>query len=125
MLERRYLVVPGIGSLAAYVLDAEARPARPQGGSHDQPEELAAKAGYSRPYRALRSRGASSCPTWAGPIQSPGGVALIDHDTFEVTGAWETDRGEQRFAYDVWWHLNHDVAITSKMASPSRWSSRG
>jgi hypothetical protein len=20
----------------------------------------------------------------------PGGVALIDHDTFEVTGAWET-----------------------------------
>ena len=24
-----------------------------------------------------------------------GGVALIDHDTFEVTGAWETDRGDQ------------------------------
>ena len=24
----------------------------------------------------------------------PGGVALIDHDTFEVTGAWETDRGD-------------------------------
>ena len=28
-------------------------------------------------------------------------MALIDHDTFEVTGAWETDRGEQYFGYDV------------------------
>jgi selenium-binding protein 1 len=46
-------------------------------------------------------------------------VALVDHDTFEVTGAWETDRGEQHFAYDVWWHLNDDVAITSEWATPS------
>jgi selenium-binding protein 1 len=49
----------------------------------------------------------------------PGGVALIDHDTFEVTGAWETDRGDQYFAYDVWWHLNEDVAVTSEWATPS------
>ena len=46
-------------------------------------------------------------------------MALIDHDTFEVTGAWETDRGDQYFAYDVWWHLNDDVAITSEWATPS------
>jgi 56kDa selenium binding protein (SBP56) len=46
-------------------------------------------------------------------------VALIDHDTFEVTGAWETDRGDQFLAYDVWWHLNADVAITSEWATPS------
>ena len=64
---------------------------------------------------------ASSCPTSAAPTAAtgPGGVALIDHDTFEVTGAWETDRGEQHFAYDVWWHLNDDVAITSEWATPS------
>jgi selenium-binding protein 1 len=49
----------------------------------------------------------------------PGGVALIDHDTFEVTGAWETDRGDQYFGYDVWWHLNDDVAITSEWGTPS------
>jgi selenium-binding protein 1 len=51
--------------------------------------------------------------------EGPGGVALIDHDTFEVTRAWETDRGDQRLAYDVWWHLKDDVAITSEWASPS------
>jgi hypothetical protein len=55
----------------------------------------------------------------ADGANGPGGVALIDHDTFEVTGAWETDRGEQHFAYDVWWHLNEDVAITSEWATPS------
>jgi selenium-binding protein 1 len=48
----------------------------------------------------------------------PGGVALIDHDTFEVIGAWEKSRGEQHFAYDVWWHLNDDVAITSEWGTP-------
>jgi methanethiol oxidase len=55
----------------------------------------------------------------ADGADGPGGVALVDHDTFEVTGAWETDRGEQHFAYDVWWHLNDDVAITSEWATPS------
>ena len=55
----------------------------------------------------------------AGNGDGPGGVALIDHDTFEVTGAWESDRGDQYFAYDVWWHLNEDVAITSEWATPS------
>ena len=45
-------------------------------------------------------------------------MALIV-DTFEVTGAWETDRGDQYFAYDLWWHLNDDVAITSEWATPS------
>ena len=49
----------------------------------------------------------------------PGGVALLDHDTFEVIGPWEADRGPQFFAYDVWWHLRHDTVITSEWASPS------
>ncbi|EUA65850.1 56kDa selenium binding family protein [Mycobacterium xenopi 4042] len=49
----------------------------------------------------------------------PGGVALIDHDTFEVIGPWEVDRGPQFFAYDVWWHLRHDTLVTSEWATPS------
>ena len=44
----------------------------------------------------------------------PGGVALIDHDTFEVIGPWELDRGAQFFAYDVWWHLGYDTVLTSE-----------
>jgi selenium-binding protein 1 len=49
----------------------------------------------------------------------PGGVALLDHDTFDVVSAWELERGDQFFAYDVWWHLAHDTVITSEWATPS------
>ena len=33
--------------------------------------------------------------------------------------AWETDRGPQYLAYDAWWHLNQNVAITSEWGTPS------
>ncbi len=59
-----------------------------------------------------------SCLGGAGE-DGPGGVALLDHNTFEVTGPWEADRGDQYLAYDVWWHINHDVAITSEWGTPS------
>jgi selenium-binding protein 1 len=49
----------------------------------------------------------------------PGGVALIDHDTFEVIGPWELDRGDQYYAYDVWWHIKQDTVMTSEWAVPS------
>jgi len=29
----------------------------------------------------------------------------MDHETFEVLGRWEMDRGPQQLAYDFWWHL--------------------
>jgi methanethiol oxidase len=46
-------------------------------------------------------------------------VALLDHDTFDVIGPWELDRGDQYFGYDGWWHLHHDTVITSEWATPS------
>jgi selenium-binding protein 1 len=46
-------------------------------------------------------------------------VALLDNNTFDVVGPWETDRGDQYLAYDVWWHINDDVAITSEWGTPS------
>jgi selenium-binding protein 1 len=49
----------------------------------------------------------------------PGGIALIDHDTFEVIGPWEVDRGPQFLSYDMWWHLKYDTVITSEWATPS------
>ena len=44
---------------------------------------------------------------------------MLDHDTFDLLGPWEQDRGDQFFAYDGWWHLNHDTMITSEWATPS------
>src|SRR5918992_1584400 len=120
-LERRYLIVPGLRSSRTYVLDTKPDPRQPQVVRAIEPDELAAKAGYSRPHTVHCGPGGIFMSNLgsANGGDGPGGVALIDHDTFEVTGAWETDRGEQHFAYDVWWHLNDDVAITSEWATPS------
>ena len=49
-LERRYLIVPGIRSSRTYVLDTKPDPRQPQVVRTIEPEELAAKAGYSRPH---------------------------------------------------------------------------
>ncbi len=50
---------------------------------------------------------------------APGGIFVIDHDTFAVKGRWELDRGPQQLAYDFWLHLGYDTAITSEWGTPN------
>src|SRR4051812_40890237 len=94
-LERRYLVVPGLRSSRTYVLDTEPDPRSPQLVRTIEAEELASKAGYSRPHTVHCGPEAIylSCLGAANGDDGPGGVALIDHDSFEVIRAWESDRG--------------------------------
>ena len=119
-LERRYLIVPGLRSSRTYVLDTKPDPRNPQVVREIEAEELAAKAGYSPPpHRPLRPGGIFMFSLGgANGNDGPGGVALLDHDTFDVIGPWEQDRGDQYFGYDGWWHLNHDTVITSEWATP-------
>jgi hypothetical protein len=49
-LERRYLIAPGVRSSRTYVLDTKPDPRQPRVVRTIEPEELAAKAGYSRPH---------------------------------------------------------------------------
>ena len=81
-------------------------------------DELANKAGCSRPHTVHCAPGGifMSALGGANGNDGPGGVALVDHDTFDVIGPWGLDRGDQFFAYDVWWHLNHDTVVTSECA---------
>ncbi len=44
---------------------------------------------------------------------------LLDCESFDPLGAWEVDRGPQKFAYDFWWHLGYDTLLTSEWGSPS------
>ena len=120
-LERRYLLVPGLRSSNTYVLDTKPDPREPKLVHTIEAAELASKAGYSRPHTIHCGPSGIFLSTLGGAngADGPGGVALIDHDTFEVTRAWETDRGDQHFGYDIWWHLNEDVAVTSEWATPS------
>jgi selenium-binding protein 1 len=120
-MERRYLIVPGICSSRTYILDTKPDPRAPRVVREIEAEELASKAGYSRPHTVHCGPGAIFLSALGGADgnEGPGGIALLDHDTFDVVGAWERDRGDQYFAYDVWWHLNYDTLITSEWGTPS------
>src|SRR5260370_510475 len=50
--------------------------------------------------------------------KEPGGIFLMDHESFDVLGQWEMDRGDQHLAYDAWWHLGHDTLVTSEWGTP-------
>ncbi len=44
---------------------------------------------------------------------------MLDHDTFDVLGRWEIDRGEQYLHYDFWWHLGYDTMVSSEWGTPN------
>jgi methanethiol oxidase len=67
-LERRYLIVPGLRSSRTHVLDTGPDPRQPRVVRTIEPEELAEKAGYSRPPTPCTADPAEfSCPTSAPP----------------------------------------------------------
>jgi selenium-binding protein 1 len=120
-LERRYLVVPGIRSSRLYIIDTKPDPVRPKIHKVIEPEEVLRRSGYSRPHTVHCGPDAIYVSALASADgQSPGGIFLLDHFNFEVLGPWEIDRGSQELSYDFWWHLIHDVMITSEWGRPSQ-----
>jgi methanethiol oxidase len=119
-VERRYLLVPGLRSSRMYVVDTKPDPRQPRLVKTIEPEELMAKSGYSRPHTVHCGPDAIYVDALGAPDgNGPGGIFLLDHTTFDVKGQWEADRGPQHLAYDFWWHLGHDVMITSEWGTPN------
>jgi methanethiol oxidase len=124
-LQRRYLLLPGLRSSRIHVYDTRPDPRAPRLHKTIEAEELASRAGYSRPHTLhcgpdgvfLTCLGSGNGATSNG--DGPGGIALLDHNTFDVLRAWETERGPQYLAYDAWWHLNQNTLITSEWGTPS------
>ena len=125
-LQRRYLLLPGLRSSNIHVYDTQPDPTAPRLVKTITAEELADKTGYSRPHTLhcgpdgiyLSCVGSARGGGELG-ADGPGGIALLDHNTFDVLRAWETDRGPQYLAYDAWWHLAQNVLITSEWGTPS------
>jgi methanethiol oxidase len=119
-IERRYFVVPGLRSSRLHVVDVKEDPVNPKLVKVVEAEDLAKRTGYSRPHTVhcgpdglyLSALGA---PDGGGP----GGVALLDHDSFDPRGRWELDRGPQELAYDVWWNIGFDTLLTSEWGLPN------
>ncbi|GAB3979040.1 selenium-binding protein SBP56-related protein [Plantactinospora veratri] len=113
--------MPGLRSSRIHVLDTGVDPTRPEVVKVLEPKELADGAGYSRPHTVHCGPDGIYVSALGGAhgADGPGGIAVLDHDTFEVRGGWEADRGPQFLAYDFWWHLNQDVLVSSEWGTPS------
>jgi selenium-binding protein 1 len=122
VMERRYLVVPGLRSSRIYILDTGEDPRHPKLVKTIEPEEVLGKSGYSRPHTVhcgpdglFVSAIGDDTPDGS---QKPAGIFTMDHATFDVTGAWELDHGSQRMAYDFWWHVNAGVLMAGEWGRP-------
>jgi selenium-binding protein 1 len=119
-MERRYLIVPGLRSSRIHILDTKADPKKPRIVKVIEPQEVAARTGYSRPHTTHCGPDGIYMNALGAPDgNGPGGIFVMEPDTFEIRGRWEQDRGPQHLAYDFWWHLGYDTMITSEWGTPN------
>jgi methanethiol oxidase len=118
-IERRYLIVPGLRSSRIHVFDTKPDPRTPRLVKTIEPEEVMAKTGYSRLHTVhCGPEGIYVSALGDEKGDGPGGIFILDHDSFAVKGRWELDRGPQYLAYDFFWHLGHDVLLSSEWGTP-------
>lgn len=119
-MQRRYLVVPGLRSSRIHVLDTQPDPRNPRIVKVIEPEAVMRATGYSRPHTSHCGPDGIYLNALGSPSgDGPGGIFMLDPETFEIKGRWENERGPQYLAYDFWWHLGHDTMITSEWGTPN------
>ncbi|HUI77375.1 MAG TPA: selenium-binding family protein [Bryobacteraceae bacterium] len=118
-MERRYLVVPGLRSSRIHILDTKTDPRSPKLVKVIEPETVMNRTGYSRPHTVHCGPEGIYMNAMGSPDgEGPGGVFVLDAETFDVRGRWEMDRGPQYLAYDFAWHLGYDSMLTSEWGTP-------
>ncbi len=119
-VERRYLIVPGINSSRISILDTKPDPRKPKLVKVIEAETIAKRAGYSAPHTVHCGPDGVYVNGLGSPNgEGPGGIFVLDHETLDVTGAWEEHRGPQYLSYDFYWHLGFDTLITSEWGTPN------
>ena len=86
-VERRYLIVPGIGSSRIYILDTKPDPKHPKIVKVIEPEEFTRKTGYTSPHTIhCGPDGVYGSALGSASGDGPGGIFLMDPETFELKG---------------------------------------
>ena len=89
-MQRRYLVVPGMRSSRIHILDTEPDPRQPRLVKVIEADEVIRKTGYSRPHTAhCGPDGIYINALGNADGNGPGGIFVLDPETFEIKGRWE------------------------------------
>lgn len=119
-VERRYLVVPGTHSSRIHIVDTGPDPRNPRLVKVIEGDEVMRRTGYAFPHTVHCGPDGVYINALGAPNgDGPGGIFVLDHETFEVKGRWEKERGPQELSYDFWWHLGYDTMITSEWGTPN------
>ena len=112
--------MPGIRSSRIHIIDTKPDPLKPQIVKVIEPEEVFARTNYSRPHTIHCGPEAIYVSALGDPNgDGPGGIFMLDCETFDVLGQWEVDRGDQFLHYDFWWHLGFDTLLSSEWGTPN------
>jgi methanethiol oxidase len=99
-MERRYLIVPGLRSSRIHIIDTKPDPRRPKIVKVIEPEAVAQRAHYSRAHTVHCGPDGIYINALGSPTgDGPGGIFMVDPETFEVLGQWELERGPNT------WHM--------------------
>jgi len=118
-VERRYLLAPALGSSRIFAFDTKSAPRQPVLHHTIEAAEISDRAGYSRPHTLHCGPDGIYVSALGNPEgDGPGGILMIDCESFDVLGRWEIDRGPQFLHYDFWWHLGYDTLLSSEWGTP-------
>jgi selenium-binding protein 1 len=120
--ERRYLIVPGLGSGRIHIIDA-IDPKAPRLTKTIEPDAIRRRANLSAPHTVHCLADGTIMISMLGDADgnAPGGFLLLD-PSFDVVGRWEKGTEGMRFNYDFWYQPRHNVMVSSEWAAPKTYS---
>ncbi|MCE9565064.1 MAG: selenium-binding family protein [Planctomycetes bacterium] len=116
--DRRYLIVPGLGSSRIHIIDAK-DPLNLKMHKVIEPDDIAKVADLTAPHtvHCLPSGEVMISMLGNAKGEGPGGFLLLN-EKFEPTGRWEKDAKGMSFNYDFWYQPRHKVMVSSEWAAP-------
>ena len=119
--DRSHLIVPGFRSSRIHVVDVADNPRRPRIVKVIEPDEVVRATGYTRPHTVHCMPGDNIVISMLGDADGngAGGFAVLDAQTFELKGRWESGGTTPSFNYDFWYQPRKNTLVSSEFGEPN------
>jgi selenium-binding protein 1 len=123
--DRSHLVLPGFRSSRIHIVNVADDPRKPTLEKVIEPDELVEKTGLTRPHTVHCMPGNQIVISMLGDEHGNGscGFAVLDAQTFEITGRWENGGPHPKLNYDFWYQPRQNVLASSEFGEPNAYES--
>ena len=121
--DRSHLIVPGFRSSRIHILNVADDPRKPRVEKVIEAGEIARETGYTRPHTVHCMPGENIVISMLGDADgaAAGGFAVIDAQTFEIKGRWESGEHVPLMNYDFWYQPRKNVLVSSEFGEPNHY----